>query len=70
VDEAIAADRDPDMRHVPAFRGEEHEIPGRELVEPYADPQFVLVTHDAWDRNAVLGKHILHEPAAVEASQI
>ena len=67
MDEAIATDRDADVRDVPAFGSEEHQIAWFDLVEPYSCPHSVLIAHDAWNGEAVSREHVLNETAAVEA---
>jgi hypothetical protein len=49
---------------------EENQIAGLDVGGPNGVADFVLLFHDARDRHAVLGEHVLHEAAAIKAAGI
>ena len=64
--EAVSADRDADVRHVPAVGHEEHEITGPHVAGVDRLALGELLAHDPPEPPPVLGEDVLHEPAAVE----
>jgi hypothetical protein len=72
VNEAVATDGDGDMRSIVTspLGIEEDQISGFDVGRLDSVADLVLLLDDAWNIDAVLGKDVLHESAAIEPGWI
>jgi len=70
VHETIAADGDPDVRHLPALGDEEHEVTRPDVIRVDRIPLRILLSNDPPQPAPVLREHVLHEATAIEPGRV